>query len=90
MWLRRFGAALKRLPVTSGASNAGASRSRANNDGDTRNSDTADAKPSGANTDGDTRNSGMADSTHNSDAASKDGTYNRSASIPWRRLWIVY
>jgi hypothetical protein len=83
-------AALDRLYVTSGAHNADANRSGANTDGDIRNSDTADAKPSGANTDGDTRNSGMADSTHNSDAASKDGTDNRSASKPWRRLWIVY
>jgi hypothetical protein len=69
-------AALDRLSVTSGAHNADANRSGANTDGDIRNSDTADAKPSGANTDADTHNSGMA--------------YNRSASTPWRRLWIVY
>jgi len=102
MCRRRFGVALNRVSVTSGASNADASRSRANRDGakyrnigtaggSTRNSDTADAKPSCANTDGgSTRNSGMGDSTHNSDAASKDGTDNRSANISLRRLWIVY
>jgi hypothetical protein len=91
-------AAPNRLPVTSGASSADASRSRASNrnagihasgaskDGGTRNSGRAYANTSGANR-GDTRNSGMAG---NASGASKAGANSRAANIPWRRLWIVY
>jgi hypothetical protein len=80
-------AALNRFSVTSGASNADASRSRANTNGDTRKS--GDGNTRNTDTDDSTHSGGMA-GIHNSGGPSKAGADNRSASRPWRRLWIVH
>ena len=73
---RRFRAASNRLSVTSGASNADASRSRANKDGASNRNGGMSGTHTNDDRDGSTRNSGAADA--NTSGASKDGSTRNS------------